>query len=271
MPQYGGPMDRSVINFSSGIQLCLDQLSNKAKSQFPLPQVQLSASVNRSRSPGRSPLPTLAGPTFSAEPAHHDDHIREGHPEVDHPSAPLGTPHKLLVGVVPGIRALHNPPQTGPKRNLLTLLGDLAEQATNRQFLAGGGRVVGAIQMNPCPFWQLSERSQGVKGLTQKRRVVAVRWSSDGSERDAPPVHDRGALETSFAPVHRAPTRFLPSARGLGDAAVHRQIGQLRADETVIGIEGDVPEALSITPSSIHSLRLRRNVLSEQDASAIFS
>src|SRR5215211_1672409 len=67
-------MDRSVINVSSGIQLCLDQLSNKAKSQFPLPQVQLSASVNRSRSPGRSPLPTLAGPTFSDEPAHHSVH-----------------------------------------------------------------------------------------------------------------------------------------------------------------------------------------------------
>ena len=71
-------------------------------------------------------------------------------------------------------------------------------------------------------------------------------------------------LTAPFAPVHRASSRFLPTAGSLGDAAVHRQIGQLQPDETIVGIEGDLPEILHqpefdplITPATQRALRAR--------------
>jgi hypothetical protein len=84
----------------------------------------------------------------------------------------------------------------------------------------------------------------------------------DGPQRDASRVHHRpGAFDASFAPVHRASSRFLPTAGSLGDAAVHRQIGHFEADETIVGIEGDPPEILHkpeadplITPATQRAL-----------------
>src|SRR5215210_8490961 len=90
----------------------------------------LRASANRSWSAGRSASPTVAAPAFPDEPPHDDDHLGEGHPEVDDPPLTLRTPHQLLVGVVPRVRALHHPAPRGPKRCRLTLLGDLAYKPT---------------------------------------------------------------------------------------------------------------------------------------------
>ena len=108
----------------------------------------LRASVNRSWSSGRSALPAVAAPAFPDQPPDDDDHVRERYPKVDHPCAPLGTPHQLLVGVVPRVRALHHPPLSGLQRSRLALLGDLADQATGRKLAASGLRVVGAVQMH---------------------------------------------------------------------------------------------------------------------------
>src|SRR3954447_19696142 len=222
------------------------------------------ASVNRSWSSGRSTLPTVTTPACSDESPDDDHHIREGHPEIDHPSAPLRTPHKLFVGVAPGIGSFHNPTHSGSKRSRLALLGNLAEQATSRQLLAGSGRIVGAVQMHPCLLRQLSERLQSVEGRLQQRRVVTVGRGDDATERDAFCVHHRRAFDASFSPIHRASSRFLPTARSLYDAPVHRQISQFEADEMIVGIEGDLPEILHqsqfdplIAPATQRALRAR--------------
>jgi hypothetical protein len=101
------------------------------------------------------------------------------------------------------------------------------------------------------------------------RLVVAVGRGGNGAQRDARSVHRRGAFDASFAPVHRAFPGFLASARGLGDAPVDGYVAQLQPDETIVGIERDIPEPLHqpqlyplITPSL-------RSVLSEHPSSAI--
>ena len=63
---------------------------------------ELRACADRSWSARRSGLPTVAAPCFPDQSPHNDDHLREGHPEIDHPPPTLRTPHQLLlVGVVP--------------------------------------------------------------------------------------------------------------------------------------------------------------------------
>src|SRR5215204_4920230 len=84
--------------------------------------------ANRSWSTRRAAFPMITSPRFSDEPTHDDDHVGEGHPEVYNPPFPLGAPHQLLVGVLPGVGALHHPTVCGPKRGRLPLLGDHADQ-----------------------------------------------------------------------------------------------------------------------------------------------
>src|SRR5829696_204491 len=93
-------------------------------------EVRLRASANRLRSAARSSLPAVATPSFSNESPYDDDHLGEGHPEVDDSIPTLGTPHQLLMGVVPRVRALHYPTFRRLKRRWLTFLGDCGEQAT---------------------------------------------------------------------------------------------------------------------------------------------
>src|SRR5215203_4815049 len=73
----------------------------------------LRGCADRSWLPGRSAFPTVAHPAFSDQPPHDDDHLRERHPEIDHPSHALRAPHKLLVGVVPKICPFHHPSLSG--------------------------------------------------------------------------------------------------------------------------------------------------------------
>jgi len=47
-----------------------------------------------------------------------------------------------------------------------------------------------------------------------------------------------------FAPIYRASSGLLCSARGLGYAAVHGHLRELQADEAVVGLEADLPESL---------------------------
>jgi hypothetical protein len=70
---------------------------------------RLRGSADRSWLSGRTTVPAVASPPFPDEPTHDDDHLREGHPEIDYPFSPLRAPHQLLVGVVPGARPLHYP------------------------------------------------------------------------------------------------------------------------------------------------------------------
>jgi len=73
----------------------------------------LRACADRSWSARRSALPSVANPALSDQPPHDDHHIRERHPEVDHPPYPLRTPHQLLVGVVPRVGPLRDPTLPG--------------------------------------------------------------------------------------------------------------------------------------------------------------
>src|SRR5829696_9584363 len=91
---------------------------------------QLRGSADRSWLSGRTTFPAVASPALPDEPTHDDDHLRESHPEVDHPSSPLRAPHQLLVGVVPGARPLHYPALRCLKWGWLSLLRDLGEQST---------------------------------------------------------------------------------------------------------------------------------------------
>src|SRR5215204_7376538 len=99
---------------------------------------QLRGSADRSWLSGRTTFPAVAAPALPDEPSYDDDHLGEGHPEVDHPSSPLRAPNQFFVGVVPRTRPLHHPPIGGPERCWLALLGDLSEQPPILQALAGG-------------------------------------------------------------------------------------------------------------------------------------
>src|SRR5215210_77437 len=91
---------------------------------------RLRGCADRSWPSGRTTFPTIASPSLPDEPPDDDDHIREGHPKVHHPSLPLRAPHELLVGVVPGAGPLHDPPLGGTKLGRLALWGDLGAQTT---------------------------------------------------------------------------------------------------------------------------------------------
>ena len=74
-------------------------------------------------------FPAVVAPSFPDE-SPHDDHLREGHPEVDDPPSPLGAPEELSVGDVPGIGALDDPALRGPKRGRPALLGFSVNRST---------------------------------------------------------------------------------------------------------------------------------------------
>src|SRR5918994_7173742 len=106
---------------------------------------RIRACANRSWLSGGSALPTVTNPAFPDKPSHHDDHVGEGDPEVYDPTLPLGTPHKLLMGVVPRVRPLHDPAQAGCERSGRAFFGDHAHEPTLLQKSAGLSRVVGPI------------------------------------------------------------------------------------------------------------------------------
>src|SRR5215211_704607 len=85
--------------------------------------------IGRSGPTTRSILPVIVGPGLSYDPAHDDDHRREGNPKIDDPISTFGTPHELLVGVVPRVCALYYPALCGRQRSRLAFLGDSGEQA----------------------------------------------------------------------------------------------------------------------------------------------
>src|SRR5215208_6729922 len=133
------------------------------------------ACADGSGSVRRSPLPTVTAPCFPDQPPDDDDHLREGHPEIDHPPSALRAPHEFLVGVVPRTRPLYHPPIAGPERCRLALLRDLGFQPSLFEALAGGLRVVSAVEMDVGPLGQPSEGlGHRLEGFGQQWRVVAA-------------------------------------------------------------------------------------------------
>ena len=132
-----------------------------------------------------------------------------------------------------------------------------------------------------------SSRSRGLGGRSFPRQAhpallrPPLGWGPKAASRGGLRGHSRrqagcpwrlppsSALGPVFLKVHRASSGLLPSARGLGDATIQRHLRELQPDEAVVGIARQICLSRSITPSSIHSSRLRLRVLSEQDASAI--
>jgi hypothetical protein len=78
----------------------LTSLLQAALKGTPLSTELLRACANRSWPSGRTTFPAVASPALPDESTYDDDHLREGHPEVDHPSAPLRAPEELFVGVL---------------------------------------------------------------------------------------------------------------------------------------------------------------------------
>src|SRR5215203_3462374 len=114
----------------------------------------LRACADRSWLSRRSAFPTVAAPCFPDQSPDCDDHLRERHPEVDHPPHPLRAPEELLVGVVPRARPLHHPPLRRPKRRGLALPRDLPPQPQLPQTLAGEMRVVATVELDVRPLGQ---------------------------------------------------------------------------------------------------------------------
>src|SRR5215217_2228218 len=69
----------------------------------------LRGCADRSWSAGRTAFPSVVHPAFSNQPPHDDHHLRERHPEIDHPPYPLRTPHQFLMRVMPRVRPLRHP------------------------------------------------------------------------------------------------------------------------------------------------------------------
>ena len=86
-----------------------------------------------------------------------DGYVGESDPEVDDPPLPLGAPHQLLVGVVPEVGTLHDPPHPSSQRDRLALLPDHADQAAILKKLSGCLRVVAVVEVDARPIWQPSE------------------------------------------------------------------------------------------------------------------
>jgi hypothetical protein len=61
---------------------------------------------------------------------------------------------------------------------------------------------------------------------------MAVSRGRDHSQWDTHRIDDHRAFDALLSPVHRAPTRLLTPARGLGDATID---GHIEADDSSIG------------------------------------
>ena len=71
----------------------------------------------------------------------------------------------------------------------------------------------------------------------EQRRVVAVGSGRDQVQRDAAAFGHHRALEPLLAPIHRRAAGDLAPARGLGDAAIDRQVLELQPDHPVVGLQ----------------------------------
>jgi len=139
----------------------------------------------------RTALPTVTSPGFSDKPPDDDDHVRKRDPEIDHPSSPLRAPHEFLVGVMPGVRPLHDPAQTSSERGRLTLLGDHPDQLSFLQEPAGDVRIVAAVKVHAHRLRRQLQRFQRVEGGSQKWGVVTISRGRNDSQRDTIGVHHR--------------------------------------------------------------------------------
>ncbi len=50
----------------------------------------------------------------------------------------------------------------------------------------------------------------------------------------APPIHRCGAFDALFSSNHWTSARLLPTARGLGSAAIHGQVGHFEPDDPIV-------------------------------------
>lgn len=66
----------------------------------------------------------------------------------------------------------------------------------------------------------------------------------DNAEGDTTGLSGHRTLQAPLTPVHWGAPGGLPAARGLGDAAVHRQFGEFQADHAVVRLQGQGVELL---------------------------
>ncbi len=144
------------------------------------------------------------------------------------------------MGVGPGVRALDHPPLARRQGRWLPLLGDLGEQATGREALAGDGRIVPPIEMDDDGVRERLKARQGVERRLEQRRIVPVGGGRDRAEREALRFNEGRAFESLFAPIDGTSPGHLAAARRLRDATIDSQMLQLQADHPVVRIEHDV-------------------------------
>lgn len=166
-----------------------------------------------------SAFPAVVSPGFSDESSYDDDHFREGDPEIDNPSAPLDAPEQFLVGVVPGVCALYNPPLSGLQRSWLAFF-----------------EIIGVRPRASSPLWWSPSRSRdrGVRlpALASVLMPLGCPGSRPKAEsRDGWPglrllrggCHPRQRLSNVWCPVCPGQWGFCPPARSPQGALVMQQ------------------------------------------------
>jgi hypothetical protein len=182
----------------------------------------------------RTALPAVTSPSFSDKPPHDDDDVRKRDPEVDYPTPPLRAPHEFLVGVMPRVRPLHDPAQTGSERGRLTLLGDHPDQLSFLQESASDVRLVAAVEVYAHRLGRQPQRFHSIEGGSQQWGVVTISRGLNDSKKDTVSVHHRRAFDAYLAAIHRTFARLFASTRSLSDAPIDGHIGQFEADEAIV-------------------------------------
>jgi hypothetical protein len=182
----------------------------------------------------RTALPAVTSPSFSDKPPHDDAYVRKRDPEVDYPTPALRAPHELLVGVMPRVRPLHDPAQTGSERGRLTLLGDHPDQLSFLQESASDVRLVAAVEVYAHRLGRQPQRFHSIEGGSQQWGVVTISRGLNDSKKDTVSVHHRRAFDAYLAAIHRTFARLFASTRSLSDAPIDGHIGQFEADEAIV-------------------------------------
>jgi hypothetical protein len=91
---------------------------------------------------------------------------------------------------------------------------------------------------------QRAERRQGLEGGGEQPVVATVGRRGDHAQRDAVGFDRDRAFAALLGTVDGAWTGGLAAAGRFGDAAVHGEMGQLKAEQTVVGAQDEQAQLL---------------------------
>src|SRR3954452_997430 len=184
-------------------------------------------------------VPAVAVPGGPKQSAQGDDGGGQGEIGLDAAPSPLGAAAQPAVVVEPGVGALDDSAFADLDRRRFSALGDLRAQTTVGQLGPAGPVVVSGVQVHRrlvrIGADLLEQPGQDVEGGRQQQMVAGVGGRGQRGERHPGAVGELGALESELGPVHRAAPGALTAAGGLRDAPVDGDVGQVQADQPLVG------------------------------------